>query len=289
MTDSLWNPARRLPASDNLTVLAATMPPELSQLLASQLVDIPSGRRTGLLCSYDGCSSSTSGSTSSSPPNLRCSRCKAAFYCSETCQRAAWKTHKKVCVDSATRGTDGTTSGNKRSEVEDAATSFFHLLVGLLPHYLLYLFHTLPTSASRDVLLLKPSSEWLLPGASFLKANMAGTFTADKLFLEQAKHAGELSGQPWLSPSAVSVASWDMVNQQLGADFAGHARKVAASASSSEGTHVLCILMTPIPGTEDKESKAAEHVVLCKVATGIPKALEEEAFREAMNEARPRS
>lgn len=31
-------------------------------------------------------------------PLLQCSRCKKVIYCNRDCQRAAWKTHKKVCV-----------------------------------------------------------------------------------------------------------------------------------------------------------------------------------------------
>ena len=32
------------------------------------------------------------------PSSLMCSRCKAATYCSQTCQRAAWRDHKLLCV-----------------------------------------------------------------------------------------------------------------------------------------------------------------------------------------------
>lgn len=36
----------------------------------------------------------------SSPKDLkRCSRCKIAKYCGETCQRAHWKEHKKMCIE----------------------------------------------------------------------------------------------------------------------------------------------------------------------------------------------
>jgi len=29
--------------------------------------------------------------------NLRCNRCKAAFYCSKECQVQDWKSHKAIC------------------------------------------------------------------------------------------------------------------------------------------------------------------------------------------------
>ncbi|KAL0571133.1 hypothetical protein V5O48_010825 [Marasmius crinis-equi] len=34
-----------------------------------------------------------------SPQLQRCSKCKIAFYCSATCQAAAWKSHKRICKD----------------------------------------------------------------------------------------------------------------------------------------------------------------------------------------------
>ncbi|KAL0071139.1 hypothetical protein AAF712_001698 [Marasmius tenuissimus] len=30
----------------------------------------------------------------------RCSRCKAAYYCGQACQKRSWKSHKKICKDS---------------------------------------------------------------------------------------------------------------------------------------------------------------------------------------------
>lgn len=30
--------------------------------------------------------------------NLRCSRCKNAYYCNQNCQKADWKTHKTYCM-----------------------------------------------------------------------------------------------------------------------------------------------------------------------------------------------
>ena len=40
-------------------------------------------------CAADGCESTGS---------LRCSRCKKTYYCSHSCQRSSWKSHKSVCV-----------------------------------------------------------------------------------------------------------------------------------------------------------------------------------------------
>ena len=34
---------------------------------------------------------------SESTPKLKCSRCKSVFFCDTTCQRKAWKIHKKHC------------------------------------------------------------------------------------------------------------------------------------------------------------------------------------------------
>lgn len=34
---------------------------------------------------------------SNQPAKLRCSRCKAAFYCDKACQKSAWKAHRTVC------------------------------------------------------------------------------------------------------------------------------------------------------------------------------------------------
>lgn len=31
------------------------------------------------------------------PAKLRCSRCRQVWFCSKACQRAVWKTHKRVC------------------------------------------------------------------------------------------------------------------------------------------------------------------------------------------------
>jgi hypothetical protein len=40
----------------------------------------------------------TCGSCGAGSPSNRCSRCKAVSYCDATCQRAAWKKHKKTCT-----------------------------------------------------------------------------------------------------------------------------------------------------------------------------------------------
>lgn len=41
----------------------------------------------------------------------RCSRCKDAWYCNATCQKAHWPEHKKVCVATQTAGSSQATAG----------------------------------------------------------------------------------------------------------------------------------------------------------------------------------
>ena len=40
---------------------------------------------------------STCGGPCVKPAGLVCSRCRAAYYCSKECQRAAWKKHSGTC------------------------------------------------------------------------------------------------------------------------------------------------------------------------------------------------
>jgi hypothetical protein len=38
---------------------------------------------------------------------LRCSRCKAAFYCDAACQKRHWQEHKAACGEAAAGGQGG--------------------------------------------------------------------------------------------------------------------------------------------------------------------------------------
>ncbi|KAK0192815.1 hypothetical protein F5146DRAFT_520116 [Armillaria mellea] len=64
-------------------------------------LDIERGAKLGLslgafyrVCENNGCDIMEGGSV---PTHKLCSGCKIAVYCSSTCQRAAWKIHKKIC------------------------------------------------------------------------------------------------------------------------------------------------------------------------------------------------
>ena len=46
-------------------------------------------------CNRSGCNSSQTNAP------LRCSKCKAVYYCSGTCQKEDWKVHKIICSDAA--------------------------------------------------------------------------------------------------------------------------------------------------------------------------------------------
>jgi TPR repeat protein len=46
-------------------------------------------------CNRSGCNSSQTNAP------LRCSKCKAVYYCSGTCQKDDWKVHKIICSDAA--------------------------------------------------------------------------------------------------------------------------------------------------------------------------------------------
>lgn len=54
------------------------------------------------------------------PADLRCTACKSVWYCSQACQRAAWKSHKPVCQASAASGRPtGAASTSERVVKED--------------------------------------------------------------------------------------------------------------------------------------------------------------------------
>lgn len=46
------------------------------------------------------------------PTHTRCSRCKAAFYCSARCQRQDWKVHKTMCTAPSSRVVSAPTTSN---------------------------------------------------------------------------------------------------------------------------------------------------------------------------------
>ncbi|KAF2735855.1 hypothetical protein EJ04DRAFT_522505 [Polyplosphaeria fusca] len=60
------------------------------------------------------CAVCQNSAASNRSPLLRCSRCRGAFYCNTTCQKADWKAHRKLCrprrTDSAHGSTPSTTS-----------------------------------------------------------------------------------------------------------------------------------------------------------------------------------
>ncbi|USP79097.1 uncharacterized protein yc1106_06371 [Curvularia clavata] len=50
----------------------------------------------------------------------RCSRCKKTIYCNRDCQKADWKTHKKICAQQANAGTAKSNSTSSNSHFAPA-------------------------------------------------------------------------------------------------------------------------------------------------------------------------
>lgn len=49
-------------------------------------------------CGLLGAASDASDALAVSTSNLKCSRCKRAYYCNEACQKAHWVHHKSSCM-----------------------------------------------------------------------------------------------------------------------------------------------------------------------------------------------
>jgi hypothetical protein len=62
--------------------------------MADDAMSNPDGQR----CAWGGCNRAATGEDSLK----RCGRCRKISYCSQDCQKTAWKTHKWVCVGHAT-------------------------------------------------------------------------------------------------------------------------------------------------------------------------------------------
>merc|ERR1712166_879956 len=61
----------------------------------------------------------------SGPQLLRCSRCKQVWYCTQKCQKAGWKQHKKDCGQQADDSTiDAGNSTSKQAAAEAAEQGF---------------------------------------------------------------------------------------------------------------------------------------------------------------------